>query len=209
MDKKPLIIGIAGRSRSGKTRLAKNLLKVLGEDKARHINVDKFWVYSANFNCEKPGELEHEAIKELKVGLSLLKEGKQAEFPIYDFKEYVKKKDKLPIPCSSAQTILVDGTLTFWNGDIRDLVDIKIFIDAPDAICLERKLEDYLPKEKGTEKYKNNKRAYEKRWEETVAPQWDKHLEPTKEHADITIPYHTDIVNVVDTVLAYLSIWRR
>lgn len=207
MDKKPLIIGIAGRSRSGKSRLAENLRKELGEDNAIHIDEDNFWIYSANFNCEKPGELEHEAIKEFAVGLSLLKEAKEAEFPVYNFKEYVKKKDKLLY--SSAQTILVDGTLLFWNAEIRDLLDIKIFIDVPNAICLKRKLKDYLPKEKGTEKYKRYKRAYVKRWEEKVVPQWDKHLEPTKKYADITIPYPTDIFNAVDTVLDYLFTRKR
>lgn len=112
MDNKPLIIGIVGRSCSGKTTLAENLLEELGEDKAIHINIDDFWLLSADFNCEKPGELERQAIKELKSGLSQLKEGKQTEFPIYYF-DKKSKPDKPPKRYSSKQIILVDGTLIY------------------------------------------------------------------------------------------------
>lgn len=203
MDRKPLIIGIAGRSCSGKSTLARELHEALDKNISIHIDIDKFLVNSADFNCEKPGELEHEAIKELKVGLSQLKEGKQAEFPIYYF-DRKSKLDKPPKQCSSEQTILVDGTLIFWDEDIRDLIDVKIFIDVPDAICLERRLKRYLPpKQKGIEEYNNKKARILSRWK-IVSKQWDKHLEPTKEYADITIPYHSNVANAVDIVLTYL-----
>lgn len=188
MSKNSLIIGLVGRSCSGKSTLAQELHKALGIDKSIHINVDKFLINSANFNCKDPGILESQAIEELKVGLSQLKKGQQASFPINDF--YRKSKsDKPPKTRHSAHTILVDSTLTFWDKDIRDLIDIKVFIDVPDSICLQRRLErDLASKQKGTEEFEKAKRRILNRWE-IISKQWNSYLEPTKKYADIIIPY--------------------
>ncbi|MCH7730019.1 AAA family ATPase [Patescibacteria group bacterium] len=188
MHENSLIIGIAGRSCSGKSTFAQELHKALGKNKSIHIDIDKFLVNSADFNCKDPSTLESQAIEELKTGLSQLKKGQKAVFPINNF--YRKSKlNRPPKSYRSAPTILVESTLTFWDKDIRDLIDIKVFIDVPDNICLERRLKrDLASKQKGTEEYETAKTRILNRWK-IISKQWNTYLDPTKKYADIIIPY--------------------
>lgn len=187
MQNNSLIIGIAGRSCSGKSTLARELHKALGENKSIHINADRFLFNAANFNCKNPNTLELQAIEELKTGLSQLRKGQRAMFPIIDFNRK-SKLDRPPKSYRSVPTILVESCLTFWDKDVRELIDIKVFIDVPDNICLEERLKrDLSSKQKGTEEYDNAKARILNRWK-IISEQWDSYLEQTKKYADIIIP---------------------
>ncbi len=188
MDNNPLIIGIAGRSCSGKTRLAANLHKMLGHNKSIHIDVDKFLVWDAEFNCKDPGDLELEGIKELKTGLSKLKNGQKATFTVLDYKRKYKPA-RHPIIHNSEGIIILDGTLIYWDKNVRDLIDIKVFVDVPNDVCLKRRLKRQLDsKQKGTREYENAKKGTLNRWN-IISNQWDNYLEPTKKYADVVVPH--------------------
>jgi len=108
--------------------------------------------------------LEYKAIEELKTGLSRLKNGQQAAFPIIDF-GHKSILDKPPIRYYSAPIILVESCLAFWDKDIRELIDIKVFIDVPDNVCLKRRLDrDLASKQKGTEEHEKKKIVILDRW---------------------------------------------
>ena len=80
----PLIIGITGRSRSGKSTFAKELQKRITDKSVLHIDMDRFFIRAAEFNCDNQTEQETNAIDELYKGLTKLKSGIPASFPMFD-----------------------------------------------------------------------------------------------------------------------------
>ncbi len=188
MRKKSLIIGIAGRSCSGKSILAQELVERLGKNNSIHIDIDEFSVNLAEFDCNKPGELESQAISELYSGLFKLKRGQTAEFSVYDFNKK-SKLNKPPIKKCPAKFIIIEGAIALWSKEVRDLLDIKVFVDVPDEICLNRRLERALRSSQNRGKDSVSVRENVlKRWK-IISNQWDNYLEPTKEYANVIIPH--------------------
>ncbi len=183
---KPLIIGVAGGSGSGKTTVVQHICKTIGEKNLSLIAHDAYYrdlkhlsfEERARQNFDHPASLETELlIRHVKA----LASGYSIECPIYDFANHIRKEEALTI--TPKKIILVDGILIFYEKELRKLMDIKLFVDTDDDVRLLRRLRRDIT-ERG--------RAIEgvlDQYEKYVRPMHLEFVEPTKRYADIIIPH--------------------
>ena len=180
---KPYIIGIAGGSGSGKSTFAEGLKKLFGNSitiiaydnyyKAQdHLSMDER--VKTNYDC--PDALE---TKLLVRHLSELKSGRAVEIPVYDFVTHTRTKDTLRVEV--APIIIVDGILTFYDPELRNMFDIRIFADADaDERILRRLKRDVTERGRDIE-------GVISQYLTTVKEMHGIYVEPTKKYADVII----------------------
>lgn len=181
---RPLIIGIAGGTGSGKTTLVENLKEQFGAD----ISVlphDNYYAAHHDMSLEERQTLnyDHPAAFDtdrMIQDLEDLKAGKTVQCPVYDYAIHDRTEETLTL--APNKVILVEGILIFENKALRDLMDIKIFVDTDaDVRILRRILRDV--KERG--------RTLESIMEQyltTVKPMHEQFVEPSKRYADLIVP---------------------
>lgn len=180
---RPLIIGIAGGTGSGKTTLVENLKEQFGAD----ISVlphDNYYAAHHDMSLEERQTLnyDHPAAFDtdrMIQDLEDLKAGKTVQCPVYDYA--IHDRTEATLTLAPNKVILVEGILIFENKALRDLMDIKIFVDTDaDVRILRRILRDV--KERG--------RTLESVMEQyltTVKPMHEQFVEPTRKFADIVV----------------------
>jgi uridine kinase len=177
---KPHIIGIVGASGSGKTSVAKELAELAGN--ASLMSQDNYYISlpddvdAKNWNFDDPAvvDLEH-----LARDLEALKRGETVEGPHYIHATH--KRTKEPIILKPAPLIIVEGLFLFANRHLRDVFNLKIFIDLPLDVCLERRVaRDVVERGRTAEMIRQ-------RWAEQVEPMYWKYVEPTRAFADILL----------------------
>jgi uridine kinase len=180
-----IVIGIAGGTGSGKSTLANKLLEKFGEEEVSILRHDNY--YKANddlefserekLNYDHPDAFESELLcKHLRE----LKEGKAIEMPVYDFTIH-SRSDKIVL-VKPAPAIVVEGILIFSEPELRDLMDIKVFVDTDaDVRVLRRIKRDVKKRERTLESVINQ-------YLQTVKPMHEQFVEPSKRKADIIIP---------------------
>lgn len=184
MDR-PIIIGVAGGSGSGKTTVIRRIVETIGKHNLVSIQHDAYYrdLKHLSFeersqqNFDHPSSLETELLVR---HLQALKEGYQVEVPIYDFTRHVRKEEKRLV--EPKRIILLDGILIFSEKMLRKLLDIKIFVDTDDDIRLLRRIRrDILERERSLESVLNQ-------YEQYVRPMHLEFVEPSKRYADVIIP---------------------
>lgn len=180
-----IVIGIAGGTGSGKSTLANKLLEKFGEEEVsilRHdnyykVNDDLEFSEREKLNYDHPDAFESELLcKHLRE----LKEGKAIEMPVYDFTIH-SRSDKIVL-VKPAPAIVVEGILIFSEPELRDLMDIKVFVDTDaDVRVLRRIKRDVKKRERTLESVINQ-------YLQTVKPMHEQFVEPSKRKADIIIP---------------------
>ena len=184
-QKKIIIIGIAGASGSGKSLLANTIVRELGSDQVAVISEDSFYKdhsdipfeERAKINYDHPNSLDHDLMRNL---LIQLQQGKSVQIPLYNHSLHVREKETRSI--GEHTIIVVEGILLFSEVKIRELMDIRIFMDTALDICLIRRLRRDM-QERG-----RTLDSVLKQYEETVRPMYLQFIEPSKRHADIIIP---------------------
>ncbi|MDO8500567.1 MAG: uridine kinase [Gemmatimonadaceae bacterium] len=182
---KPLIIGIAGGSGSGKSTVAANVAEGLSSLSVAFIDMD---AYYRNFtelsfderrrlNWDHPDAFDYEL---LTTHLEQLADRQQIEKPVYDFVTHLRSGEVVPVPPSDV--IVVDGILLFVDDRVRDLCDVKVFVDADPDIRLIRRIRRDMsargrPLAEIIEQYLS-----------TVQPMHLQFVEPSKRYADIIVP---------------------
>ena len=183
---KPLIIGVAGGSGSGKTTVIQHIVKHIGEEKLSLIAHDAYYrdlkhlpfEERARQNFDHPASLETELlIRHIKALCS----GYSIECPIYDFANHIRKDVALTV--TPKKIILVDGILIFYEKELRRLMDIKLFVDTDDDVRLLRRLRRDI-----TERKRSIEGVLDQ-YEKFVRPMHLEFVEPTKRYADIIIPH--------------------
>lgn len=193
------MIGIAGGSGSGKTVVARKLVEDLGSDKVTIIEQDSYYKDLSQLSLEerKKQNFDHpDALDEILLAdhLNLLLHGKPIDQPIYDFKIHTRKKESRRI--GQHIIIILEGILILHNPKLRDLMDIKIFVDTDDDIRLIRRLSRDI-NERGR-KFDDIIDQYEK----SVRPMHLLYVEPSKRYADIIIPeggYNLVAIDILKT----------
>lgn len=178
-----LLIGIAGGTASGKSTLAK-ILKNYFQDKVTILRHDFYYYDESHFNKEGNNiNFDHPDAFETGLLVSHLKqliEGKEIRRPVYSYKTNRRlQKTKLVKP---SPIIIVEGILIFHYPELRDLFDLKIYVDTDADIRLLRRI---------TRDIRDRSRTFEsvkKQYLSTVKPMHQKYVEPTKYMADIIIP---------------------
>ena len=179
-----LVIGIAGGSGSGKTTLMNNIVKrfednitVLSHDSYYRRHDDMTYEERCQLNYDEPAALETELMVQ---HLDLLRQGIAIDCPDYDFTVH-NRSDKV-IRVEPRKIIIVEGILIFENKELRDLMDIRIFVDTDADIRLCRRVKRDVNK-----RGRSLESGYQQ-YQETVKPMYEKYVEPSKKYAHILVP---------------------
>lgn len=202
MAGKGVLIGISGASGSGKTLVAHTLYNSLGSSKVVILQEDAYYKDLSDlpfeertkFNFDHPDAFDHSLlIHQVK---ELLK-GRAIEHPVYDFTTHTRKKEtKIVGPHS---IIILEGILILSIPELRDLMDIKIFVDTPADMCFIRRLErDIRERERTVD-------SVIKQYQKTVRPMFMQFIEPAKRYADIIIPHGGKNVIAIDIIQAKIE----
>lgn len=183
--KKPLVIGIAGGSGSGKTTAADIILKKVGSHRIAYLQHDSYYRELTNLplnqrrevNFDHPDSLESDLMRE---HIMALKEWKAIEVPVYDFTTHSRTSETLHV--EPRRVILVEGILIFAEPALRSLFDVKIFVDTDADIRFIRRLKRDL-EERG-----RTTEMVIKQYLTTVRPMHLDFVEPSKRYADVIIP---------------------
>lgn len=183
--KKPLVIGIAGGSGSGKTTAADIILKKVGSHRIAYLQHDSYYRELTNLpinqrrevNFDHPDSLESDLMRE---HIMALKEWKAIEVPVYDFTTHSRTSQTLHV--EPRRVILVEGILIFAEPALRSLFDVKIFVDTDADIRFIRRLKRDLEERARTTE------MVIKQYLTTVRPMHLDFVEPSKRYADVIIP---------------------
>ena len=202
----PLVVGIAGGTASGKTTVAKKILKALSGHRVAFIDQDAYYKEMADLSPEELREVNFDHPDafdtELMVRhISDLKAGRAIEKPIYDFVAYARRTEtKLIQP---ADVVIIEGILVLHLQPVRELCGMKIFVDAEDDVRIIRRLIRDI-KDRG----RDFDRVVEQYFR-SVRPMHMGFVEPSKRHADIIVPQGGDnevaIQMLVDAIRARLG----
>ena len=178
-----LVIGIAGGSGSGKTTLMNNIvgrfeekITVLSHDSYYKRHDDMTYEERCQLNYDEPAALETDLmVRQLKQ----LRSGQAIECPVYDFTVHNRSDETLHIEPRSV--IVVEGIMIFENKELRDLMDIKIFVDTDADIRLCRRIK------RDVNKRGRSLESVLTQYQDTVKPMHDQYVEPSKRYADLVV----------------------
>ena len=182
---KPLIIGIAGGSGSGKSTVARNVADLLTTSSVAFIDMDAYYKNFSDLslderrklNWDHPDAFDYDL---LCTHLAALSKRKSIDKPEYDFVTHLRRAQ--PTRVEPADVVVIDGILLFVDDRIRDLCDVKVFVDADADIRLIRRIERDTrdrgrPLDEIIEQYLT-----------TVQPMHLEFVEPSKRYADVIVP---------------------
>ena len=184
MDNNILVIGIAGGTGSGKTTLMKNLVQrfegsvtVLSHDNYYKRRDELTFEQRCAINYDEPAALENDLMAR---HLDQQRHGESIDCPVYDFTQHNRSSETIRI--RPEKVIIVEGILIFENKELRELMDIRIFVDTDADIRLCRRIKRDVNKRGRTLE------SVLTQYQTTVKPMHEKYVEPSKRFADIVVP---------------------
>jgi uridine kinase len=180
-----LIVGIAGGTGSGKTTVVEKVMKVFPNDEVIIIPQDAYYRDNSTIpleerqkiNFDHPASVEFELLIE---HLKMLKQGKSIEMPVYSYLTCIRAHETIPV--KPARVVLVEGILILTDEALRNMMDIKVFVDADADDRLGRVIQRDI-----IERGRSVLKVLE-RYHDTVKPSHLQFIEPSKRYADIIIP---------------------
>jgi uridine kinase len=180
-----LCIGVAGGTGSGKTTVANEIVRRVGRERIVTVNQDRYYHDLAHLdesqriqhNFDHPNAIEDSLLVET---LRLLKAGMPAELPIYDFSSHVRTSQSERV--EARPVILLEGILILAIPKVRDLLDVKIFVDTDADLRFIRRLSRDI-----AERGRSVENVVEQ-YQTTVRPMHLEFVEPSKRWADVIIP---------------------
>ena len=179
------IIGIAGGTGSGKTYLANILIKKFGYNNIDKIEVDAYYKDLSHLSMEQriQNNFDHPEsfdFESLIKDLNYLKNGENINIPVYDYTKHIRTQNIRKID-SKIKIVILEGIFALHRKEILKLLSYKVFLDIPENICLDRRIDRDIKKRDRThddiiEQYKK-----------TVKPMYNKFIKPTKKNSDIII----------------------
>jgi uridine kinase len=183
--RKPFVIGVAGGSGSGKTTVARNLLDLVGRDRISHLLHDHYYFDLAHLGLEErakvnfdhPDSLDNELFGH---HLEELIAGRAVECPVYDFKTHRRTPQTSTI--APHPVIVVEGILIFADPKLRNLMDLRVFVDTDADLRVLRRIERDVA-ERG-----RNLESVITQYLDTVRPMHNEFVAPSKKFANLVIP---------------------
>ncbi|MDM8530838.1 uridine kinase [Anaerolineales bacterium HSG25] len=200
--KKPIIIGVAGGTASGKTTVSKRILEHIGPEHLAYIEHDAYYrdlshqpmSQRQTFNFDHPDALENEL---LVTHLQALLDFRSVEIPIYDFANYTRISNLQQVEAKNV--ILVEGILIFVDKPLREMMDIKIYVDAPADLRFIRRLRrDIIERGRAADQIIDQYLA-------TVRPMHLEFVEPSKRYADVIIPRGGRNLTAIQMIVAQIQ----
>ena len=202
MDR-PFVVGIAGGTGSGKTTVAHKLATAMPDGRCVTIEHDAYYHDQSTLPLEERAKINYDHPAALETSLLIdhlrtLREGRVVEVPIYDFANHTRRAETRRV--EPARVIVVEGILVFTDAALRELMDIKIFVDTDPDIRLMRRIRRDL------EQRGRTFQSVREQYYATVRPMHLEYVEPTKRWADIIIPEGGNNRIALDVLLGRL--WR-
>lgn len=198
---KCLVIGIAGGSGSGKTTLLKNIIQTFGpaitvisHDNYYKRHDEMTYEERCKLNYDEPAALETDLMVQQ---LQQLRNGQEILCPVYDFTVHNRSDETILI--KPERVIIVEGILIFENKALRDLMDIKIFVDADADVRICRRIK------RDVNKRGRSLESVITQYQETVKPMHEKYVEPSKKYADIVVPEGGKNLVALAMIQGYIS----
>ena len=179
-----LVIGIAGGSGSGKTTLMKRLVDEFGEN-VSVLSHDNYYKRHDELTFEERAALNYDEPDALDTSLMVyqldqLRHGMSIDCPVYDFALHNRSNETIRV--MPKQVIIVEGIMIFVDPELRNLMDIKIFVDTDADVRLCRRIKrDVTKRGRSLDSVLDQYQA-------TVKPMHEKYVEPSKKHANLVVP---------------------
>lgn len=199
---KPLIIGIAGGTGSGKSTVARNLAQALSTSSVAFLDMDAYYRNFAHLpleerrriNWDHPDAFDWDL---LLAQLGALVAGQSIDKPVYDFVSHTRSAKVVRVP--AAEVVVIDGILLFADARVRDLCDVKVFVDADADIRLIRRIRRDVAK---------RGRALDEvidQYLTTVQPMHLQFVEPSKRYADVIVPRGGNNTVAIEMIVAKIE----
>jgi uridine kinase len=199
-----ILIGIAGGSGSGKTLVARNIVRELGSDRVVIIDQDSYYKDLEDIpyrdrearNFDHPDAFDNDLLKR---HIRELLEGREVEQPIYDYTQHRRLPETRQI--GDRLVFVLEGILIFVDPELRAMMDIKLFVDAdPDVRFIRRMRRDLVERGRPVD-------SIVRQYEESVRPMHMQFVEPSKRYADLIIPeggHNSVAIDMVRTKISEL-----
>ena len=208
---RPFIIGVAGGTASGKSSVCTNIMKQLGQESVSEhlrnvtiISQDSFYrdltaeeherANRGEYNFDHPDSLD---VSLMRRTLTDIKAGRVVELPKYDYVAHKRTGEMRSIHC--ADVVLFEGILVFYFPEIRDLFNMRLFVDTdPDTRLSRRVLRD-------TEELGRSLEQILNQYMTLVKPAFEEFCLPTKKYADVIIPRGADNVVAIELIVQHIQ----
>jgi len=198
------IIGITGASGAGKSRFTNLLLQqgnhspgavgIIHEDAYYRSRNDLSFQQRCQINFDHPDAFQHDLLIQ---HLKQLRNGQPVQVPQYDYGQHNRSSEHTQL--SPPSILILEGILILHEAQLRDQIDLKIFVDAPLDICLARRLR------RDTEERGRSVDSVLNQYVESVRPMYFRFIEPAKQYADLIVPGNGDTRNALTVVRSYLA----
>lgn len=196
-----LVIGIAGGSGSGKTTLMNNIIAkfggeitVLSHDNYYRRHDELTYEERCGLNYDEPAALETDYMARQ---LEQLRQGQAIDCPVYDFTVHNRSDETIRI--EPKQVIIVEGILIFENQALRELMDIRIFVDTDADVRVCRRVK------RDVRKRGRSLESVLEQYQQTVKPMHEKYVEPSKKFAHIVVPEGGKNTVALDMIMNYIA----
>lgn len=195
------IIGIAGGTGSGKTTVVKKIIETLPSGRVAVIPQDSYYNDTTPLSMEERKKINFDHPdafdwKLLTKQIMQLKEGQAIEQPTYSYLVCNRLKETIHVdPC---EVIIIEGIMALWKKELRDLMDLKIFVDAaPDERLIRVIQRDIVERGRTTQMVID-------RYLDVLKPMHEEFIEPTKRYADLIIPMGGANKQAIDIMRTYI-----
>jgi uridine kinase len=200
-----VVIGIAGGTGSGKTTVTRNIVSRLGLDTVTTIQLDAYYRDLKDLAPAQRDQTNFDHPDSIELGLfiqhlEVLKAGEPIEQPIYDFTTHTRTEDTVTVV--PGEVIIAEGILLFHDGGLRELLDVKIFVDTPPDIRLLRRIRRDI-RERG-----RTLESVTDQYLRTVRPMHEEFVEPSKRYADVIVPeggYNEIAIDMIATRIRWMQ----
>ena len=196
-----LVIGIAGGSGSGKTTLMNNVIAqfggeitVLSHDNYYKRHDELTYEERCQLNYDEPAALETDLMARQ---LDELRKGNAIDCPVYDFTVHNRSNETIRI--EPKKVIIVEGILIFENQPLRDLMDIRIFVDTDADVRVCRRVK------RDVRKRGRSLESVLEQYQQTVKPMHEKYVEPSKKFAHLVVPEGGKNQVALDMIMNYIA----
>ena len=197
----PFVIGVAGGSGSGKTTVVRKIVESLGLDQVTLLQHDRYYRDRNDLRLEERAALNYDHPNSLETDLLVkhvrdLKNGKAVDVPQYDFTRHARLSETETF--QPRRALIVEGILIFADAALRDLMDIKVFVDTDSDTRFIRRLQRDVA-ERG-----RTMESVVDQYQTTVKPMHLEFVEPSKRYADVIIPlggHNTVAIELLLTML--------
>ncbi|XP_061342234.1 uridine/cytidine kinase UKL1, chloroplastic-like isoform X2 [Gastrolobium bilobum] len=198
----PFVIGVAGGTASGKTTVCDMIVQQLQDHRVVLVNQDSFYRGLTNeelkhvheYNFDHPDAFDTEQLFET---LSKLKSGQSVQVPIYDFKLHQRSPDRSR-QVNASEVIILEGILVFHEQRVRNMMDVKIFVDADPDVRLARRIR------RDTVERGRDVHSVLEQYSKFVKPAFDDFILPSKKYADIIIPRGGENHVAIDLIVQHI-----